>query len=75
VVQANGSVNLQRADDKDTIPAAFLDFLAKDLARQPRHVRAIDANLAKRMRSLTKGVKVDLENAMDSGSPPARRLA
>lgn len=65
VVQADGSVSLQRAEDEDPVLAAFLDFLAKDIAKHPRRVRVIDADLAKRMRSLTKGVKVDLESALD----------
>ena len=65
VVQANGSVNLQRAEEEDPVLGAFLDFLAKDIANHPRHVRAISADLAKRMRSLTKGVKADLDAALD----------
>ena len=66
VVQPNGSVILQRAEDEDPVLGAFLDFLAKDIASHPRQVRAIGANLAKRMRSLTKGVKADLDAALDS---------
>ena len=66
VVQANGSVTLQRAEEgDDPVLGAFLDFLARDIASHPRQVRVIGADLAKRMRSLTKGVKADLERALD----------
>lgn len=66
LVQDNGSVVLRRAgDDGDPVLGTFLDFLAKDIAEHPQRVRAIDAGLAKRMRSLTKGVKVDLGAALD----------
>jgi antitoxin PrlF len=66
LVQSNGSVVLKRADDTDDPElGAFLDFLARDIAAHPRHVRAIDAGLAKRMRALVNGVKVDLESALD----------
>lgn len=59
LVQKDGSVVLQRADESDD-PAlgAFLDFLAEDTAAHPKHIRAIDAGLARRIRALTKGVKV-----------------
>ena len=66
VVQSNGSVVLQRAEvAEDPLLGAFLEFLARDIAAHPRHVQAIDAGLAKRMRALTRGVKVDLGAALD----------
>ena len=66
LVQSNGSVVLQRADDTaDPVLGAFLDFLARDIATHPQHVRAIDAGLAKRMRAMVKDVDVDLEAALD----------
>ena len=66
LVQSNGSVVLQRADDaEDPVLGTFLDFLARDIATHPQHVRAIDAGLARRMRTLTRGVKVDLETSLD----------
>ena len=67
LVQSNGSVVLQRAEQADDpLLGSFLDFLAQDIATHPKHVRAIDADLAKRMRALTKGVNVDLEAVLDS---------
>ena len=66
LVQSNGSVVLQRADDTaDPVLGAFLDFLARDIATHPQHVRAIDAGLARRMRALVKNVDVNLEAALD----------
>ena len=66
LVQSNGSVVLQRADDTaDPVLGAFLDFLARDIATHPRNVRAIDAGLAKRMRAMVKDVDVNLEAALD----------
>jgi len=66
LVQSNGSVVLQRADDTDDpVLGTFLDFLARDIATHPQHVRAIDAGLVKRMRTLAKDVKVNLEAALD----------
>lgn len=66
LVQRNGSVVLQRAEETDD-PAlgSFLDFLARDIITHPQHVHTINAGLAKRMRTLAKGVKVDLEAALD----------
>lgn len=66
LVQDNGSVLLQRAgEEDDPVLSTFLDFLARDIARHPQRVQAIDAGLAKRMRSLSKGVKLDLDAALD----------
>ncbi len=66
LVQDNGSVVLQRASEvDDPVLGTFLDFLAKDIAEHPQRVHAIDAGLAKRMRVLTKGIKVDLDAALD----------
>jgi antitoxin PrlF len=66
LVQDNGSVVLQRADDEgDPVLGTFLNFLAKDIAEHPQRVRTIDTGLAKRMRSLTKGITVDLDAALD----------
>ena len=66
VVQANGSVVLQRADeDGDPALGAFLDFLARDIVKHPQRMRSIDTGLVKRIRALTKGVKVALDETLD----------
>src|SRR3990172_1912202 len=66
LVQSDGSVVMRRAEStEDPVLGSFLDFLGRDIAAHPRHVRVIDAGLAKRMRTLTKGVKVGLEASLD----------
>ena len=66
LVQSNGSVVLQRADaTDDPVIDSFLDLLAKDIAAHPKRVLAVGADLAKRMRALTKGVKIDLDAKLD----------
>ena len=66
LVQGDGSVLLQRADEADDpVLGSFLDFLARDIVAHPRQVLAVDSELAERMRALVKGVKVDLEAALD----------
>jgi antitoxin PrlF len=66
LVQGNGSVVLQRADAiDDPVLGSFLDFLARDIATHPQQVQAIDAGLAKRMRTLVKNVRTDLEAPLD----------
>jgi antitoxin PrlF len=42
----------------DPVMAAFLAFLAKDVARAPQDVRPLDAKLMKRVAKLTKGIAV-----------------
>jgi len=66
LVRGDGSVLIERAaEGEDPALENFLDFLARELAAQPQRLRALDAGLAKRIRSLTKGVKVDLGAALD----------
>ena len=66
LVQSDGSVVLRRAGDaEDPVLVSFLNFLARDIAVHPQHVHAIDAGLAKRMRALTRNVKVDIAAALD----------
>lgn len=66
LVQSNGSVLLQRAEEPcDPVLESFLEFMARDIKAHPQHIRAIDTALAKRMRALTKGVTVDLDAALD----------
>ena len=66
LLQDNGSVILQRAgEDDDPVLGTFLDFLARDIAKHPQRVQAIDTGLANRMNSLSKGIKFDLDAALD----------
>src|SRR3990172_6711987 len=64
LVQPDGRVVLTRAaalPEDDPVLEKFLSFLARDIETHPGRVRNLDARLAKRIRSLVKGVKVDLD--------------
>lgn len=64
VVLADGGVVLTRAptvNEGDPALDAFLLFLARDIKTSPAHVRGLDARLVKRIRSLVKYVKIDLD--------------
>ncbi|OGA55100.1 MAG: regulator [Betaproteobacteria bacterium RIFCSPLOWO2_12_FULL_62_58] len=64
LVQPGGSVVITRAaaaPEDDPVLDKFLSFLAHDIESHPGRVRGLDAGLAKRIRSLVKGVKVDLD--------------
>ncbi|MGE0577694.1 type II toxin-antitoxin system PrlF family antitoxin [Reyranella sp.] len=60
-------VTVHRADNEHDDPAIdrFRVFLAEDIARRPEGVRAISPELAKRIAALTKGIAVDLDEAID----------
>jgi len=63
-IQPDGTVILARADSRDEsdpVVDSFLRFLAEDMMAHPRKIKPVGAGLAKRIRSLTKGVKVDLD--------------
>jgi antitoxin PrlF len=62
----NGRVYLERApdetaDDPDPDLAAFLTFLARDMAANPAALSALTPELADRLADLTQGADVDLD--------------
>ena len=64
LIQPDGGVMLARASSKtedDPVLGKFLNFLARDMASHPEHLKSIDAGLRKRIKSLVKKVKVDLD--------------
>lgn len=68
VVQPDGSVLMTRAattDEDDPVLVEFLRFVARDIAANPRHVRAVGRKLQARIRSLVGRVKVDLDAPLD----------
>lgn len=66
LVRGDGTVEMKRAEEgEDPVLNNFLKFLERDLEAHPERLRAVDAGLAKRIRSLTKDVKVDLGAALD----------
>ena len=70
LVRPDGRVVLTRAAaarEDDPVLDKFLSFLARDIETNPGRVRNLDARLAKRVRSLVKGVKVDLNVELAPG--------
>lgn len=65
-VKPNGSVILTRANDNQSDPVIenFLNFLANDIQKHPKNLKAIDQNLVGRIQSLVKDVKIDLNEAL-----------
>jgi antitoxin PrlF len=63
-IRPSGEVLLTRAkasEGDDPVLGAFLGFLARDIAKHPEHLQAIDASFVRRLQSLTGGIEVDLE--------------
>lgn len=63
-IAPTGEVLLTRAqtpEPEDPLLGEFLGFLARDIARHPERLRAIDAGLVRRLKALTRGAKPDLD--------------
>lgn len=69
LIQPDGGVVLARASSKtedDPVLEQFLDFLARDMATHPEHLKSIDAGLRKRIKLLVKKVEVDLDSPLSA---------
>lgn len=66
-VDEKRGVTVCRADDEHDDPAidSFLAFLAKDIERRPEALQPLSPALVKRIETLTKGIDVDLDEAID----------
>jgi antitoxin PrlF len=63
-IRPNGEVVLTRAgasEKDDPVLGQFLGFLAQDIGRHPERLKALDATLVDRLRSLVRGIEVDLD--------------
>jgi antitoxin PrlF len=63
-IRPDGEVVLSRAPaggDDDPTLAAFLGFLARDMAEHPERLKAVDADFAQRIRALVGGIGGDLD--------------
>lgn len=68
-IRSNGEVLLTRAlvsEDDDPVLGQFLGFLARDIARHPEHLQAVDAGLVQRLQSLVGGMDVDLDAVLSA---------
>jgi antitoxin PrlF len=63
-IRPDGEVVLSRAaagEGDDQTLAAFLGFLARDMAEHPERLKAVDADFAQRIRALVGSMEVDLD--------------
>ena len=66
-IRRDGAVVLSSAAASqvaDPVMSQFLSFLARDMARHPQRLRAIDPSLARRIHTLVGDVRVDLDAAL-----------
>lgn len=66
-IRPNGEVVLTRVEpkeDDDPVLGQFLDFLARDIATHPEHLRHVDPDLLQRAQSLVKGVEIDIDSPL-----------
>lgn len=61
-IQPDGQVVISRADTThDPILGQFLNFLARDIAKNPQHLQAISSDLVSRVQSLVAEVDIELD--------------
>lgn len=68
-IRPSGEVMLTRgeaSDGNDPVLGQFLGFLARDIAKHPERMQAIDAGFMQRLQSLTGGIEVDLDAALSA---------
>jgi len=66
-IRSGGEVVLSRAADVETAdPAlgAFLRFLAHDMTQHPERLKAVGADLVRRIQALTADVELDMDSAL-----------
>lgn len=66
-IRANGEVVLTRAqaaEGADPVLTQFLGFLARDMASHPERLQAMDAGFVQRLRALTGGLDVNLDEPL-----------
>ena len=67
LIQPDGGVMLARVSSKtedDPVLGQFLNFLARDMAAHPEHLKSIDAGLRKLILSMVKTVAVNLDTPL-----------
>ena len=62
-IQSDGQVVISRANqtENDPILGKFLNFLARDMEKNPQHLKAVNADLVNRVQSLVSEVDLDLD--------------
>ena len=62
-IQPNGKVWISRADqvESDPVLGEFLNFLARDIEKNPQHLQAVSSDLVSHVQSLVSDVDLDLD--------------
>jgi antitoxin PrlF len=65
-IQPNGAVLISRVEqaESDPILGEFLNFLERDIEKNPHHLQAISSDLVNRVQSLVSEVELDLESTL-----------
>jgi antitoxin PrlF len=65
-IQPDGKVLISRVDriESDPILGEFLNFLARDIEKNPQHLQAISSDLVSRVQSLVFDVDLDLDSPL-----------
>lgn len=68
-IRPGGEVVLTRADTTETtdpVLGQFMDFLARDMARHPERLKAVDSRLVRHIGELVGDVQVDLDEVLSA---------
>lgn len=62
-IQPDGKVWMSRADqiESDSVLGEFLNFLARDMEKNPQQLHAVSSSLVSHVQSLVSGVDLDLD--------------
>lgn len=62
-IEPDGKVFISRVEptESDPIIGKFLNFLARDIEKNPQHIQAISSDLVSRVRSLVSDIDLDLD--------------
>ncbi|KZL50686.1 type II toxin-antitoxin system PrlF family antitoxin [Nodularia spumigena] len=62
-IQSDGQVVISRAEQMESDPllGKFLNFIARDMEKNPQHLKAISSDLLNRVHSLVSEVDLDLD--------------
>ena len=65
-IQPDGKALISRVDrtESDPILGGFLNFLARDIKKNPQHLQAISSDLVSRVQSLIFDVALDLDSPL-----------
>jgi len=62
-IRPNGEVVLTRAlePEDDPVLGEFLAFIARDITKNPQHLKVLDQDFVQRLQSLVANVEIDLD--------------